>query len=84
MYDEFVTEFNTTDSGKQNLGKQIEDIEKKIRDTSTFIETQGFNRLTKINYYAIMTEAQKNLVTKEQVEYTLDLEDENGKKNDKT
>ena len=36
--------------------------------------TQNFDRLTKINFNARMTEASKNLATKKQVQNALDLE----------
>ena len=54
------------------LIKKIEDVDKTIPDTSKFLETQKFTRLTKINL-ARMTEASKNLATKNQVETALDL-----------
>ena len=40
------------------LIKKIEDVDKTIPDTSKFLETQKFTRLTKINL-ARMTEASK-------------------------
>lgn len=54
------------------LIKKIEDVDKTIPNTSKFLETQKFTRLTKINL-ARMTEASKNLATKNQVETALDL-----------
>ena len=54
------------------LIKKIEDVNKTIPDTSKFLETQKFTRLTKINL-ARMTEASTNLATKNQVETALDL-----------
>ena len=54
------------------LIKKIEDVDKTIPDTSKFLEIQKFTRLTKINL-ARMTEASKNLATKNQVETALDL-----------
>ena len=54
------------------LIKKIEDVNKTIPDTSKFLETQKFTRLTKINL-ARMTEAPTNLATNNQVETTLDL-----------
>ena len=56
----------------KTLIKKIEDVNKTIPDTSKFLETQKFTRLTKINL-ARMTEASTNLATKNQVEAALDL-----------
>ena len=57
-------------SDKQNLEKN-EDVDKKILDTGTFIETQDFNR------FSIVAEGLENLAIKNQVETALDLVDEN-------
>ena len=46
---ELVKNVNTIDSDKQNLEEKIEDVDQKIPDTSKFVVTQDFNRLTKIN-----------------------------------
>ena len=46
---ELVKNVDTIDSNKQNLEEKIEDIDQKIPDTSKFVVTQDFNRLTKIN-----------------------------------
>ena len=40
--------------------------DKKIPDTSKFIATQHFSRLTKIHFNARMTEESKKLATKKQ------------------
>ena len=48
---------------------------KKIPDTSKFIVTQNFNRLTKIYFNARMEEALQNLAIKKQVN-KFDLWDE--------
>ena len=32
--------------------KKMEDVDKKMDNTSEFIETQNFNRLTKVNFNA--------------------------------
>ena len=73
MYDEFVKKVNAVDSNEENLEKKIEDIDKKILDISQFIETQDFNRLTKMD--ARMAVASKTLTTKKQGENALDLGD---------
>ena len=57
-------------SDKQNLEKN-EDVDKKILDTGTFIETQDFHR------FSIVAEGSENLAIKSQVETALDLVDEN-------
>ena len=49
MYDDVIEEVRAADSHKQNLKRKIEDIDKKIPDTCKFIESQKFNKLTKIN-----------------------------------
>ena len=54
-------------SDKQNL----EDFDKKILDTGTFIETQDFNRFSRV------AEGWENLAIKNQVETELDLVDGN-------
>ena len=55
---------NTINPKKQNLEKNVEDLEKEIPDTSKFIETHVVNRLTEINVNTIIAEAQKNLQLK--------------------
>ena len=50
----------------------IEDIDKKLSDTSKFIATENFKRLTKINFNARLTKSLKNLATKNYVETALD------------
>ena len=57
-------------SDKQNLEKN-EDFDKKILDTGTFIETQDFNRFSRV------AEGSENLAIKNQVETELDLVDGN-------
>ena len=64
-------------SDKQNLEKN-EDFDKKILDTGTFIETQDFNRFSRV------AEGSENLAIKNQVETELDLVDGNTDKNKKT
>ena len=54
-YDDWVKKVNIVDSNKQNLGKKIEAVDKKIPDTSKLILTQDFNRLRKLNFNARMT-----------------------------
>ena len=65
---------NTIDSDKQNFNKKLKMLIKKIPDTSNFIATQEFNRLTKIIFHARMAEASKKLATKKQIENALDIE----------
>ena len=55
---------NVVDLDKQNLEKKIEDVDKKTPDTSEFIETQDFDRLTKIILNARTSEASKTLQLK--------------------
>ena len=50
---------------------------KTIPETSKFDLTQEFDKLTKIYFNARMAEASKNLVSTNQVETALELEDEN-------
>ena len=52
---------NSIDSGLKHLEKKIEDVDKKTADTSKFILTQEFNRLTKINLNTRMKEASKRM-----------------------
>ena len=51
---------------------KIKDVYKKMPDTSKFIVTQDFNRLTKINFNARMLKASRNFAIKKQVENPLD------------
>ena len=55
---------NVVDLDKQNLEKKIEDVDKKTPDTSKLIETQDFDRLTKIILNARTSEASKTLQLK--------------------
>ena len=50
---------------------------KTIPETSKFDLTQEFDKLTKIYFNARMAEASKNLVSTNQVEAALELEDKN-------
>ena len=68
---------NAVDSNKENLEKKIEDVDKKILDTSQLIETQEFTRLTKMD--ARMAVASKTLATEKQEKNALDLGDKNKK-----
>ena len=54
---------DATDSSKQNLEKGIEDVDKKIPNTTKFIVIQEFDRVTKIRFNARMAEASKKYVT---------------------
>ena len=49
---------------KTALNTKATEIENKIFDTSYFINTQEFNRLTKICFDARIEEAEKNLLVK--------------------
>ena len=68
---------NAVDSNKENLEKKIEDVDKKILDTSQLIETQEFTRLIKMD--ARMAVASKTLATEKQEKNALDLGDKNKK-----
>ena len=71
MYNEFIKKVNTIDLGKQNLEKKkYEEVDKKISDTSKFIVTQDFNMLTKINFNASKTKAEKHFQLKKSRECT--------------
>ena len=63
-YNELVRKVNATDSTKQNLEKYIEDVAKKLPNTSKFVETYEFNRLIEINFDARTAESLKKLVIK--------------------
>ena len=80
VYDEFVKKVNAIDLNKQNIEKRIEDVNKKIPDTSKFIETHKFNRLPKVDFHARKEEASKNLATERQIENVLDLGDKKREK----
>ena len=60
--------------------KKTEDVEKKIPDTSNFIETEDFNSLTKINFDTRIAEASKNLATTIQVKTLIEWGDKNSEK----
>ena len=70
---ELVKNFDTIDLNKQNLDNKIEDVDKKIPNTSKFIVTQDLNRLTKVNFDGRMAVALRILATKKQVENAIDL-----------
>ena len=50
-------------------------FENKISDTNRFINTQEFNRLTKISLDTRMKEAEKSIVSKTEIKNALDLGD---------
>ena len=55
------------------MTKKIEDVDKKIPNTSKLLEIQDFNRLIRISFNLRETEASTNLATQNQVENALDL-----------
>ena len=57
--------------------KKIEDVHRKMPNTSKFIVIKEFDKLTKINFRGRMAEASRNFETKKQ---TLDFGDKNGEK----
>ena len=65
VHNELVRKFNAADSTKENLGKQIGDVDKKLHNTSKFVETFEFNRLIEINFDTKMTKSLTNLVIKQ-------------------
>ena len=75
---------DTINSNKQNLEKNIDDLDKMIPDTSIFTETQDFNRSKKINFDGRIAVTSKKLWIKKQVENAIDLGDKNGEKKFKT
>ena len=50
VYDKLVKKVNAIDSNKQILEKKIEDVNKKIPDTSKFIQTHKVNRLKETSF----------------------------------
>ena len=62
---------------KKILKIRLKMFSKKILNTSKFIKTQEFNRLSKIKFNGTMVETSKKFATKNQVEIALDLEHEN-------
>ena len=58
-------------------------FENKISDTNHFINTQEFNRLTKISLDTRMKEAEKSIVSKTKIKNALDLGDKKNIKNKK-
>ena len=78
-FDELVEIVDTIESNKENLAQKIEDVNKKIPNTSRFIVTKDFNRLFKITFDRRIAEASQNLPTKKsQVENALWLGYKNG------
>ena len=62
---------------KKVLKKKIEDVHRKMPNTSKFIVIKELDKLTKINFHGRMAEASRNFETKKQ---TLDFGDKNGEK----
>ena len=58
---------NTNLATKTVLNTKSTEIENKIPDTTSFITTPKFNRLTKIGFDAKIKEAAKSLALKSQV-----------------
>lgn len=75
VLDELVHMFNAIDSHEPNLGKKIEDVDKKIPDTINVVEAHEFNRFTKINFNARIAETLKNFATKNKVDTGLYIGD---------
>ena len=65
------------------LNLNVIETENKIPDTSHFINTQAFSRLTKISFNEKTKEAVKSLASKNQANNALDLENKIGKKTEK-
>ena len=76
VHDELVQIFNAIDSHEPNLGRKIEDVDKKIPDTINFVEAHQFKRFTKINFNAKIAKALKHFATKNKVETALYIGDE--------
>ena len=62
------------------LNAKVIETENETPDTSHFINTQEFYRLTKLSLNARMKEAEKSLASKTEVTNALDLKDKNRKK----
>ena len=56
------------------------DVEHKIPNANSFINTPEDNKLTKLNFEAKLREAKTNLAAKAEVNYEIDLRDKNLKK----
>ena len=66
------------------LNAKVTETENETPDTSHFINTQEFYRLTKISLDVRMKEAEKSLASKTELTNALDLRDKNrGKKKEK-
>ena len=66
------------------LNTKAADIENKIHDSTGFITTPEFDRLSKIRFDARMKEAAKDLAIYSQVNNALDIAGKNGEKIKKT
>ena len=65
---------------KAALNLKAAETENKRPNTSSFITTPEFNRLTNISFDARMKEAEKILASKTEVKNALDVGDQNSKK----
>ena len=74
----------TSISTKATLNTKTRKIENKIRDTTGFIATSEFNRLTKIRFDVRMKEATKSLASKARVTIALDIAGRNRQNIQKT
>ena len=74
----------TSISTKATLNTKTREIENKIPDTTGFIATTGFNRLTNIRFDARMKEATESLASKDRVTTALDIADRNRENIQKT
>ena len=83
VYNELIKKVNGLDLYKQCPESNIEDVDKKIIDTSKFIVNQEFNRLTKIKFTLKMLETLKNFTTKNKVENSLGSGDRSREKTKK-
>ena len=83
VYNELIKKVNGLDLYKQCPERNIEDVDKKIIDTSKFIVNQEFNRLTKIKFTLKMLETWKNFTTKNKVENSLGSGDRSREKTKK-
>ena len=74
----------TSISTKATLNTKTREIENKIPDTTGFIATTEFNRLTNIRFDARMKEATESLASKDRVTTALDIADRNRENIQKT
>ena len=77
VYHELVKKIDTISPNKQNLGKNIEDVDIKTPCTNKLIETHKLNKLIKKNFNARITEVSKIVSIEKQVDNALNLGDKN-------